>query len=87
MARPRRSIECPRDPVGLSAPEAAAFVGVSETMFRDAVTKGLFPAPRELFGRVLWDAEEVYAAFRRLPRKGETRQDDFSGVDWSRPAA
>jgi predicted DNA-binding transcriptional regulator AlpA len=88
MARPRRSIECPREPVALSAAEAAAFMGVSEGTFREAVERGLFPAPRELLGRVLWDAEELHTAFRRLPRQGEVPQSAGpAGIDWRKPAA
>ena len=88
MPRPRRLIDCPREPVGLSALEAASFLGVSENTLREAVERGLLPAPRELLGRVLWDADELSAAFRRLPRRGEIVETHaLGGTDWTRPAA
>lgn len=86
MSRARRSIECPREPIALSAIEAAAFMGVSEGTFREAVKRGIFPDGRDLLGRVLWDAEELHAAFRRLPRRGEApRCAGPAGVDWRKP--
>lgn len=86
MSRPRRAIDCPREPIALSAPEAAAYLGVSETAFREAVEKGIFPKARTLLGRVLWDADELRAAFRGLPRQGEAPKVD-GAPDWGRPAA
>ena len=88
MPRARRTIECPREPIGLSADEAAAFIGVSGGTFLAAVEQKIMPAPRMLFGRVLWDAEEVRMAFRRLPQKGRAHQDDApGGTDWGDVAA
>jgi predicted DNA-binding transcriptional regulator AlpA len=75
MSKPRRDIECPRDPVGLSMEEAAAYLGISSSLFDRAVQIGAMPAPYELFGRIIWDAEEVHAALRRLPKRGGKEQD------------
>jgi len=86
MSRARRSIECPRDPIGLSSMEASAYLGISESTFKAAVEKGFFPGAHELFGRLLWDAEELRAAFRRLPRRGKAGQDE-ADIDWSDVAA
>lgn len=88
MKRARRQAECPRDPIGLSVEEAAAFIGVSPSTFGKAVEQGAMPRPRRLFGRVLWDADELRSAFRRLPRHGLPRQDaaDEDGDDWSHPS-
>lgn len=66
----RRQRICPRDPVGLSIESAAAFLEVSPDLFQRAVDDGLMPAPRKLFGRLIWDADEIQTAFRRLPKKG-----------------
>lgn len=88
MARAKKNVDCPRDPVALSAPAAAAFLGVSENTLRDAVDRGLLPRPRQLLGRVLWDADELHAAFRRLPQHGDKVENVFSGgPDWSNPSA
>jgi predicted DNA-binding transcriptional regulator AlpA len=81
MAKARRSIDCPREPIGLSYDEAAAFIGVSASTFAKAVENGLMPAPFELFGRKIWSAGEIEAALNRLPRRGAGRQDDADGSD------
>jgi predicted DNA-binding transcriptional regulator AlpA len=81
MAKARRSIDCPRDPIGLGAEEASAFIGVSTTTFAKAVENGLMPAPFELFGRKIWSASEIEAALNRLPRRGAGRQDDVDASD------
>ena len=70
MSRQRRQIACPRDPIGLSMDEAAAYIGVSAGTFMKAVENQLMPGPFELFGRRLWHAGEIDAAMRRLPRQG-----------------
>jgi excisionase family DNA binding protein len=88
MSRARRQINCPRDPIGLSAEEAAAYLGVSATTFLAAVEKRLLPGPRELLGRVIWDADELRGAFRRLPQRGKSGQDGSDGgINWDDVAA
>jgi predicted DNA-binding transcriptional regulator AlpA len=86
MAKPRRSIDCPREPIGLSCDEAAAFIGVSASLFQAAVTAGTMPEPRQLGGRLIWDAEEIVKAFRRLPTKGAATQNDGPAPDKWRPS-
>ena len=82
----RREIPCPREPIGLSAEEAAAYLGVCRNTFDKGVEKGLMPQPHEFFGRLLWDAEEVRWAFRNLPRRGGSGN-DAGDVDWGDVAA
>jgi predicted DNA-binding transcriptional regulator AlpA len=82
MSRPRRQVQCPRDPLGLSAQEAAVFLGISESLFYRAVQIGLMPRPRKLFGRRLFDADEVIAAYRRLPRWGDPRDSRLPDDPW-----
>ena len=55
----------------LSAPEAALFVGISETLFRELVQEGVMPRPRQIRSRLLWDTDELVLAFKSLPRQGE----------------
>lgn len=69
MAKRRSVTLCPREPIGLSATEAATFIGVSETHFRKAVENGLLPPAVQLFGRCVWLADELIAALKRLPRQ------------------
>lgn len=72
---------CPRDPIGLSVESAAAFIGVSPELFQRAVDDGSMPVPRKLGGRLIWDAEEIAEALRRLPRKAvkESRESNDNG--------
>lgn len=58
-------------PVGLRAPDAARYVGLGETKFREWVKRGLMPKPRKQDDCVIWDSEELAIAFRALPRDGE----------------
>jgi hypothetical protein len=87
MARRRREVECPREPIGLSAEEAAAFIGISLGTFENAVQQGLMPPARQLFGRNLWDADEIASAFRRLPKRQGSGKLVESQVDWRGPQA
>lgn len=64
----RAPAHCPRDPVGLSMEEAAAFLGVGLSLFLRMVDDGRMPRPHRADGRRIWDADEIAAAFRRLPR-------------------
>lgn len=83
----RREIACPREPIGLSAEEAAAYLSISVTTFLTAVEKGLLPQPHQLLSRMIWDAEELRAALRNLPRRGDLRKDSRDGIDWDDVAA
>lgn len=59
-------------PLGLSRSQAAAFVGVGEALFDRLVEEGRMPQPRMPSGkRLVWDLEELVAAFRQLPHRGE----------------
>jgi predicted DNA-binding transcriptional regulator AlpA len=67
-------------PRGLSRPEAAAYIGVSPTLFDRAVADAKMPKPFRLYGRVLWDIRKLDAAITAL--------DTEVGVDdsWGRMA-
>jgi excisionase family DNA binding protein len=64
----KRATTCPRDPLGLSMDEAAAYLGIGLTLFLRMVEDGRMPRPHRADGRRIWDADEVAMAFRRLPR-------------------
>lgn len=64
----RAAVHCPRDPLGLSMYDAAAYLSIGLTLFLRMVEDGRMPRPRRADGRKVWDADEVAAAFRRLPR-------------------
>ncbi len=89
----RRDIPCPREPIGLSAEESAAYLGMSQTLFFALIEKGAMPRARCAGRRRLWDALELSAAFRALPRDlpegSNSGQDELDepGDVWSRVRA
>ncbi|SHK13804.1 hypothetical protein SAMN02745194_04268 [Roseomonas rosea] len=58
-------------PFAVSRTQAAALLGISPSFFDTLVTDARMPAPFEIGGRVLWDPEELRAAFRAMPRRGQ----------------
>lgn len=69
----RRSEVLPRLPMvfGLGEVEAAVAVGISSTKFRELVTAGTMPRPRKVGGRLIYDVDELRAAFKALPHDRE----------------
>jgi len=55
---------------GLSEPEAALYVGLSASKFRELVGSGIMPRPRLIGRRRVWDIEDLDAAFKALPVEG-----------------
>lgn len=70
MAR-RKSDIAARLPIrrGLGEAEAAIYIGLGSTKFRELVEDGRMPRPRLIDGTRAWDIEELDAAFRDLPRE------------------
>src|SRR5262249_35766475 len=67
-------------PRGLSRVQAAAYVGISPTLFDRAVHQGKMPKPFGLYGRVLWDIRKLDAAITALDT------DDCTDDPWGRMA-
>lgn len=64
-------------PIGISREQAAALVGISASLYDKCVDAGTMPGPRMIFGRLVYDVEEVIRAFRALPhRSGGSNLDD-----------
>lgn len=70
------SIAVPRDqptpcplPVarGLSRAQAAAYIGVSPSLFDEMIRDGRMPAPKRMNARTVWDRLALDRAFDRLP--------------------
>lgn len=79
----RRSDVLPTLPVvfGLGEIEAAAAVGISSTKFRELVGLGAMPRPRRVGGRLVYDVDELRAAFKAMPRdKEEPEADTWADV-------
>jgi len=69
-------------PIGLNREEAAAFIGVSTSLFDEMVKDARMPGPRLINSRTVWDREEVYLAFKALPHR-ESPALQPSKRDWS----
>lgn len=68
-------------PFGITREEAAALIRISPSKFDMLVKDGRMPAPREVDNCIRWDWEEVRAAWRSFPRRGEVAQDTGSAWD------
>jgi hypothetical protein len=55
---------------GLSEPEAALYVGLGSSKFRELVGTGIMPRPRVIGRRRIWDIDDLDAAFKALPVEG-----------------
>jgi predicted DNA-binding transcriptional regulator AlpA len=62
---PKYDVSPTIDPRGLSRKQAAAYVGISATLFDRAVRDKIMPAPFRIFGRVLWDRNALDQAIDR----------------------
>ena len=56
-------------PRGFSRTEAAAYIGVSPTLFDEMVRDGRMPQPKTINARTVWDRHALDAAFDALPCK------------------
>ncbi len=54
-------------PRGLSRVQAAAFVGISPSLFDDLVRTGRMPPPKRINSRTVWDRLQLDRAFEGLP--------------------
>ncbi len=54
-------------PRGLSREQAAAYVGVSPTLFDTLVDDGRMPRPKRINTRTIWDRTTLDEAFAALP--------------------
>lgn len=57
-------------PRGLSADEAARYIGVGRTKFDELVARGTMPRGKKIDGRVVYDRLALDAAFSDLPEDG-----------------
>lgn len=78
-ARPESA--CPLPPVlGLNCEQAAAYIGVSKSLFAEMVTDGRMPKPKRANSRTIWDRRSLEKAFGRLPggEDDENEEWDFA---------
>ncbi len=73
MARDKLQDHIAYPPRGLRVERAAAYVGVSKTVFLEMVSEGTMPQPKRLKGHdvAVWDRVQLDAAFDDLDDKAE----------------
>ena len=59
------------EPRGLNRVQAAAYVGVSPTLFDEMVQDGRMPQPKRINSRRVWDRRQLDEAFEALPNKDD----------------
>lgn len=57
--------------LGLNREQSAAFVGISPSLFDKMIEAGKMPHPRLMFGRNVWDVDELVISFKAIPHKIE----------------
>ena len=67
-------------PRGLSRVQAAAYIGVSPSLFDEMVRDRRMPQPIRINSRVLWDRLQLDEAFAALSDTGEDADDPWSKV-------
>jgi len=60
------------EPRGLNRVKAAAYVGVSTSLFEEMVSDGRMPRPKRVNSRMVWDRRGLDASFDALPSKEES---------------
>jgi predicted DNA-binding transcriptional regulator AlpA len=63
-------------PRGLSRGEAAAYMGISPSLFDTFVKDGRMPSPKRINARTVWDRIKLDAAFEALADSDETSTED-----------
>ncbi|PWT88726.1 MAG: hypothetical protein C5B56_08300 [Proteobacteria bacterium] len=58
-------------PRGLSREQAAAYVGISPSLFDLLVKDGRMPGPKRINARTVWDRLQLDTAFAALPGKDD----------------
>ena len=66
-------------PRGLSRVQAAAYIGVSPTLFDEMVKDGRMPKPTRINARMVWDRVRLDVAFAALSDDG-SEDDPWSNV-------
>ena len=61
----------PLEPRGLNRVKAAAYVGVSPTLFDEMVDDGRMPQPKTVNSRKVWDRKQLDEAFEALPTRDD----------------
>ena len=60
--------------------DAAIYLAISETKFRQLVSSGRIPQPKRIDGVVTWDIRDLDSFYDDLPRDGERRSSDWDDI-------
>ena len=71
MNRRENTLPLSLPPRGLSREQAAAYIGVSASLFDLMVRDGRMPGPKRVNARRIWDRSELDEAFAALPSDSE----------------
>jgi predicted DNA-binding transcriptional regulator AlpA len=80
MRRPLDVLPTSLPPRGLSRVQAAAYVGISPTLFDEMVADGRMPKPVRINARTVWDRVKLDEAFAALS------DEDYGEDPWSKTA-
>jgi len=64
---PKSNDVLPIEPRGLSRVKAAAYIGVSSSLFDRMVADSRMPKPKRVGSRAIWDRRQLDEAFQALP--------------------
>jgi hypothetical protein len=65
--RPKETLLAALVPRGLSRVSAAAYLGISPSLFDKLIAEKLMPAGKQIHGRVVWDRLALDEAFSAIP--------------------
>lgn len=80
MSRREQALPLNLPPRGLSRVQAAAYVGISPSLFDEMVTDGRMPKPLRINARTVWDRVKLDEAFAALSDGEGDLQDPWSKV-------
>jgi predicted DNA-binding transcriptional regulator AlpA len=66
---PERILPQSLSPRGLSREQAAAYVGISPSLFDALVKDGRMPAPKRINSRTVWDRLQLDEGIHRTPEQ------------------
>jgi hypothetical protein len=65
-------------PRGLSRAQAAAYIGVSPSLFDEMVRDGRMPQPKRINNRTVWDLKLLDLAFAEIPSDDDANPWDLA---------
>jgi predicted DNA-binding transcriptional regulator AlpA len=74
--QPKNALPQSLAPRGLSREQAAAYVGISPSLFDMLVKDGRMPGPKRINARTVWDRLKLDAAFEALADTDDASTED-----------